>query len=156
MNNHQRNPHSLQRMMRKKRKEKHTIHNSLIKRQRSRTKPHQNRPRRPPPLQNPPPPLLISTPQNPPQINRISHHLSQIKPRLRLCPRIILLQSLPAIDVIDFRIQRIGRPERRVVFSSDHAVRSQEDVARVPEDERCAECEPEEREGAGGVGPGFG
>lgn len=35
-------------------------------------------------------------------------------------------------------------------------MRSQEDVARVPEDERSAECEPEEGEGAGGVGPGFG
>lgn len=40
-------------------------------------------------------------------------------------------------------------------LAAGHAVRAQEDVSHVPEDEREREEEPGEREGRRGVGPGW-
>lgn len=57
------------------------------------------------------------------------------------------------IDIIDRAVEGVGRPERGVQGAAGHAVRAEQDVEGVPDDEGEGEEEPEEGERGGGVGP---
>jgi len=50
----------------------------------------------------------------------------------------------PAVVVVDAAVEGVGRPEGAVQRAARHAVRAEEDVERVPDDEWEGDEEPEE------------
>jgi len=50
----------------------------------------------------------------------------------------------PAVVVVDAAVEGVGRPEGAVQRAARHAVGTEEDVERVPDDEWEGDEEPEE------------
>ena len=87
-------------------------------------------------------------------IDHVEERLQQIQRRLRGREPIARLESPQSIHVVNLSVERVGGPYRSMPFASNHGVRTTENVARVPENEREGDGHPEKREGRGGVRPG--
>ena len=111
---------------------KHTIQHRLTNRHHTDPKPHQTRHAPPPPLHSLP---SLSPPPHNPQIPPIPDALDEIQRRLRGREPIARLPRFPAVDVVHAPVERVGAEEGRVQGAGRHAVRAQEHVGCVPEDE---------------------
>jgi len=136
----------------------HTVQQRLANRHHRRTKPHQGRhpshsPRHDLRLSQPPdctrarrtsslrrrrPTVLIDDPE----IISVEDGLDDIQRRLRGREAVMGVVSRPAVHVVDGAVEGVGRPDRTVQGAAGHAVRSEDDVARVPGHERQGDDEP--------------
>lgn len=85
------------------------------------------------------------------EIVQVHERLGGIEQALGAGEAVSRVESLPAVDVVDLAVELVGRPDGPVQGAAGHGERTQEDVARVPDDEGQGDGEPDEGGGGGRV-----
>lgn len=70
-----------------------------------------------------------------PEVVDVTDSLEDIEDSLRSREAIMRIEGGPAVDIVDLSVQRIRCPDGGVQSSTRHAMRSQQDIARVPDDQ---------------------
>lgn len=79
--------------------------------------------------------------------------LDDVQHGLRGSEAVAGIERRPAVDVIDGAVERVRRPDRRVQLVPRHAVRAQQNVPGIPEDQGYGNQEPQRHGGGGRVHP---
>lgn len=70
-----------------------------------------------------------------PEVVDVTDSLEDIQDSLRSREAIMGIEGGPTVDIVDLSVQRIRCPDGRVQSSTRHAMWSQQDIARVPDDQ---------------------
>ena len=70
-----------------------------------------------------------------PEVVDVTDGLKDVEHSLRSSEAIMRIKGGPSIDIVDLSVQRVRGPDGRVQPSTRHAMWSQQDVARVPDDQ---------------------
>lgn len=88
-----------------------------------------------------------------PEVVDVTNGLEDIEDSLRSREAIMRIEGGPAVDIVDLSVQRIRCPDGRVQSSTRHAMRSQQDIARVPNNQGNRNDEPDCQRSGGCMGP---
>lgn len=71
-----------------------------------------------------------------PEVVDVTDSLQDVEDSLRSSEAIMRIEGGPAVDIVNLSVQRVRCPDRRVQASTGHAMRSQQDIACIPDDQR--------------------
>lgn len=96
---------------------------------------------------------LLPKAQYEPEVREVSSSLEEVHDCLRSSKTVLLIIRLPAINIIYPSVELVRHPKRPVVFTTRHGVWAEEDITRIPKDERHRNGEPNQDKVRRGVRP---